>query len=77
LQHLCQCRNYKVTVGINTGIDYDAPALIINTLFSTIFGRRLGTEDDGTTLRANPELGVDPDFDDSQQVNTLHLIQEI
>src|SRR6056300_1377923 len=55
----------KRTVGINTGIDYDAPALIINTLFSTIFGRRLGTEDDGTTLRANPELGVDPDFDDS------------
>ena len=51
--------------GINTGIDYSGPALIINTLFSTIFGRRLGTEDDGTTLRANPELGVDPDFDDS------------
>jgi len=51
--------------GVNTGIDYSGPALIINTLFSTIFGRRLGTEDDGTTLRANPELGVDPDFDDS------------
>src|SRR5210317_635466 len=51
--------------GINSGIDYEAPALIINTLFSTIFGRRLGTEDDGTTLRATPQLGVDPDFDDS------------
>jgi len=51
--------------GINTGIDYDGPALIINTLFSTIFGRRLGTVDDGTTLRATPQLGVDPDFDDS------------
>ena len=38
---------------------------IINTLFSTIFGRRLGTVDDGTSLRSNPELGVDPDFDDS------------
>ena len=34
-------------------------------MFSTIFGRRLGTTDDGTTLRSNPELGVDPDFDDS------------
>src|SRR5210317_382942 len=51
--------------GINTGIDYSGPALIINTLFSTIFGRRLGTVDDGTTLRVNPELGVDPDFTDS------------
>jgi len=51
--------------GINTGIDYEGIALIINTLFSTIFGRRLGTTTDGTTLRANPELGVDPDFSDS------------
>src|SRR6056300_1393560 len=51
--------------GVNTGIDFEGPALIIGTLFSTIFGRRLGTEDDGSTLRANPELGVDPDFDDS------------
>jgi len=53
------------TIGINSGIDYEQVALIINTLFSTIFGRRLGTIDDGTTLRANPELGVDPDFTDS------------
>jgi hypothetical protein len=53
------------TIGINTGIDYEQVALIVNTLFSTIFGRRLGTTDDGTTLRANPELGVDPDFTDS------------
>jgi len=53
------------TIGINTGIDYEQVALIINTLFSTIFGRRLGTVDDGTTLRVNPELGVDPDFTDS------------
>src|SRR5210317_180640 len=51
--------------GVNTGIDYEGIALIINTLFSTIFGRRLGTTTDGTTLRANPELGVDPDFSDS------------
>jgi len=51
--------------GVNTGIDYEGIALIVNTLFSTIFGRRLGTTTDGTTLRANPELGVDPDFSDS------------
>ena len=55
----------KNTTGINSGIDYEQVALIVNTLFSTIFGRRLGTTSDGTTLRVNPELGVDPDFDDS------------
>jgi len=50
---------------VNSGIDFDGVQLILNTLFSTIFGRRLGTLTDGTTLRANPELGVDPDFTDS------------
>ena len=30
---------------------------ILNTLFSTIFGRRLGTIDDGTSLRANAHEG--------------------
>ena len=53
------------TIGVNSGVDYEQVALIVNTLFSTIFGRRLGTTDDGTTLRVNPELGVDPDFTDS------------
>jgi hypothetical protein len=51
--------------GINSSIDYDGVALVINTLFSTIFGRRLGTETDGTSLRASPQVGVDPDFNDS------------
>ena len=52
--------------GVNSGLVFDPCAdLIINTLFSTIFGRRLGTVDDGTTLRGTPELGVDPDFTDS------------
>jgi hypothetical protein len=51
--------------GVNTGIDYEGPSLILNTLFSTIFGRRLGTEDDGTSLNANPQLGLDPLFDTS------------
>ena len=52
--------------GVNSGIVFDPGAdLVINTLFSTIFGRRLGTIDDGTTLRGTPELGVDPDFNDS------------
>ena len=51
--------------GINSGVPHDGPAIIINTLFSTIFGRRLGTLTDGTTLRVNPQVGVDPDFSDS------------
>ena len=38
---------------------------VISQLFSTIFGRRLGTTDDGTTQRTNATHGVDPDFDDS------------
>ena len=51
--------------GIISGIEESPIFGVIAQLFSTIFGRRLGTTDDGTTLRANAELGVDPDFDDS------------
>ena len=51
--------------GVNSSEFYTQIASILNTLFSTIFGRRLGTPTDGTTLRASPLLGVDPDFDDS------------
>ena len=64
--------------GVNSGLEFDPGIdLVINTLFSTIFGRRLGTVDDGTTLRGTPELGVDPDFTDSTSehftVNTRDL----
>ena len=55
----------KQITGINSGVDYEQIASIVNTLFSTIFGRRLGTTDDGTSLRANSERGIDPDFTDS------------
>jgi len=55
----------RTAQAINSGIDGTPIVDILNTLFSTIFGRRLGTVDDGTTLRATPELGVDPDFVDS------------
>jgi len=52
--------------GVNSGLVFDPGAdLVLNTLFSTIFGRRLGTVDDGTTLRGTPAVGVDPDFTDS------------
>ena len=38
---------------------------IANTLFSTIFGRRLGTVDDGTSLRPKPQEAGDIDSDTS------------
>ena len=53
--------------GVNSGLTFDLGVdLVINTLFSTIFGRRLGgLVDDGTTLEVDPAVGVDLDFDDS------------
>ena len=54
----------KSVTGINSGITEDILS-VYRTIFSTILGRRLGTIDDGTLLRSNPLLGVDPDFTDS------------
>ena len=51
--------------GIVTGTE-DSPIFsILNTLFSTLFGRRLGTESDGTSLRANALTPADVDLDTS------------
>jgi hypothetical protein len=49
--------------GINTGVSEDILG-VYKTIFSTILGRRLGTQTDGTTLRANPLAGVAADLDD-------------
>jgi len=54
----------RSVTGINTGITEDIFS-VYNTIFTTILGRRLGTTTDGTSLRVNPALGVDPDFTDS------------
>ena len=51
--------------GAVSGVEHIGLALIINTLFSTILGRRLGTVDDGTTLRSNSHIGVGVDLNDS------------
>jgi len=51
--------------GIISGVEESPIFGILNTLFETVFGRRLGTVDDGTTLRSNSHLGVDPNLDDS------------
>ena len=50
--------------GLNTGV-LEVIQGVIKTIFTTLFGRRLGTTSDGTTLRPNPLVGVDPDFTDS------------
>src|SRR5210317_1029199 len=54
----------KNVTGINTNVTEEIFG-VYKTIFTTILGRRLGTATDGTTLRANPALGVDPDFTDS------------
>ena len=50
--------------GINTGI-VEVIQGVIKIVFAPILGRRLGTVDDGTTLRANPHVGVYGDLTDS------------
>ena len=51
-------KNRMPVIGRVSGISASPFIAILNTLFATVFGRRLGTEDDGTTLRANAQLCV-------------------
>ena len=71
----------RITVTANgpvkgvTSDTLESPLLsLVNTLFTTVFGRRLGTNSDGTTLRANAHLGVNVDvsntFEDPFAANT-------
>ena len=60
--------------GVTSGV-IDTPFLsLVNTLFTTVFGRRLGTTSDGTSLRAKPHEGVTIDvgnaFEDPFTTNT-------
>ena len=55
--------NYAHT--LITGTIDDPFFSIVNTLFTTIFGRRLGTVDDGTSLRATPNVGTAADLNTS------------
>ena len=52
----------KRVTGINSGVT-EILRSVITRLYSFIVGRRLGTETDGTTLRANAKLGVSADLD--------------
>src|SRR5210317_894869 len=54
----------KDVTGINTSVTEEIFG-VYKTIFTTIIGRRLGTTDDGTTLRSNPLAGVPADLDDS------------
>jgi hypothetical protein len=55
----------RSVTGINSGEINTPIDSVINTLFTTIFGRRLGTIDDGTTLRASPQTGEGADYNTS------------
>jgi len=63
--------------GVTSGV-LETPLLsLVNTLFTTVFGRRLGTNSDGTSLRANANVGVNVDvsntFEDPFAANTRDL----
>ena len=48
-------------------------ASILKTLFSAVFGRRLGTTDDGTSLRVSAQTGVESHTDLSNATRDLTL----
>ena len=48
-------------------------ASILKTLFSAVFGRRLGTTDDGTSLRVSAQTGVESHTDLSNTTRDLTL----
>ena len=54
----------KTVTGVNSGIT-EILRSVLSKLYSTIVGRRLGTETDSTTLRVNAKLGVSADLDDA------------
>ena len=47
--------------GVVSGVEETPLLSIVNTLFTTVFGRRLGTNSDGSTLRVGANLGVNVD----------------
>ena len=52
-------------------------ASLLFTVFTSIFGRRLGTVDDGTTLRATPQLASDTILSNTERDLTLTRINTI
>ena len=60
--------------GITSGLEESPLLSLVNTLFTTLFGRRLGTISDGTSLRPNAHIGatvdVSTDYEDAFTPNT-------
>ena len=54
-------------------------ASLFRTLFSAVFGRRLGTVDDGTSLRSTPKVGVEShtDLPNTTRDTTLTRINNV
>jgi len=54
-------------------------ASLFRTLFSAVFGRRLGTVDDGTSLRSTPKVGVEShtDLPNTTRDTTLTRINKV
>ena len=77
----------SVTIGVNafTVGDLSVPegtftpelASLFTTVFTTIFGRRLGTVDDGTSVRATPQVGSDAILSNTERDLTLSRINTI
>ena len=63
--------------GVTSGVSETPLLSLVNTLFTTVFGRRLGTNSDGTSLRANAMAGVNVDvsntFEDPFAANTRDI----
>jgi hypothetical protein len=51
--------------GLNSGATGTPIKDVLNTLYSKLLGRRLGTTDGGTSLASNPELAIDVEAGDS------------
>ena len=52
----------KTITGLNSGTEAILKS-VIKRIYSKLIGRRLGTETDGTSLRANAKQAVTADFD--------------
>ena len=63
--------------GVTSGLEESPLLSLVNTIFTTVFGRRLGTTTDGTSLRANAHVGgnIDAgnDYRDPFAANTRDL----
>ena len=58
-------------LGVSSGESDDPIFSIVNTLFTTVFGRRLGTTTDGTTKRTSLQVRTGEDIDVSDDHNAV------